>query len=62
MKADKIILYGLGAVYVLGYMYSRALFASNYVEKNGQFAYFFFGELSTDTKALLWPIFILFEL
>jgi hypothetical protein len=62
MKADKIILCVLGAVYVLGYMYSRALFASNYIEKNGQFAYFFFGELSTDTKALLWPIFILFEL
>lgn len=62
MKVSQVLLCVFGAAYVLGMIYSRALFSANYVENNGYFSFFLFGERTSDMKALLWPIFILFEL
>ena len=62
MDFSKIILGVLAVFYVIGMIYSQAVFSTNYVEDKGYFTYFLFGERSIAVKSLLWPLFILFEL
>ena len=59
---EKTICVIVGLIYLAGMIYSRAVFSANYVESKGYFAYFLFGEQSSNVKALLWPLFLWFEL